>query len=440
MLMVYLCIVGVLLFIQYIYNKQYVTILVGIFFILFLELPNLEELKYSVVSLVQKIYSNETIIVFTIIISLLYLISELFIVLGFQRDFLHFLNKKSKKSQKVYMHLLGLLSTNIDNTDLMMDDENQAIHNSSAFIVSTLNVFSVPFLTSLFMITSVFSNLFDVATIFLVIMTTNFFALFWFIKRIIDIKKNAKIEYRYYQERLIQKNSVSEHQNYKYGGQKWMLLRILLYVIIAFGSIFLIDKAEYSIIGFLILVFADLFISSEFFVFKKKNIDEKLIYILIFNGFKKIFSDIIVIILGMMFVITASDILLKFGDFSYLENIGLFGLLIFVAGLITFRTRHYTLGIVLTIPVLYLIVNSFVLQNSGQIAVVFFLAAIYISQHLSILKIDVKKRSTIIDFGFQLLVVIICYISFALFYNVFYTLILLSILLLIYATYIIKKI
>ncbi|MGL5020536.1 MAG: hypothetical protein ACRC5R_00715 [Mycoplasmatales bacterium] len=438
MFVIYLIIIAALVFVQYVYNKQYITILLGVFLLLYIKFPNFENFKYSLIALTQKVFLNEDVFKFTILISLLYLISELLIILGFQKLFVFHLNKRTTKQQKNYMHTLAIISTNIDSSDILRGNENEDVYNSSSFIVSTISFLSIPFLTTVFLIFSIFGQAINSSTI-VAIICANFYAIFWFLKRFIDFKYDVNIKYSYYLERLLQKDNHSENQLEVYKKGKWLSIRIVIYFVVSIILSFVINDFSYGIFSFLILIFIDLFMCAEFFVFSKKHIDEKLIYSSLFNGSKKIFYDVIIIVLGIMFVITASDYLVKFTTFNHSENIILFIFSIIIGVVITYITKKYTIGIILTLPLISVVFSSLSIQNFEMVGLVLFISSIYMAQHFSILKIDFKNKITIIDLSYQIIVVVCCNVLYAFTSDLIISLTLLVAFVLIYRKYVITK-
>ena len=438
MFVIYLIIIAALVFVQRTYNKQYITILLGIFLLLYIKFPNFENFKFSLITLTQKVFLDEDVFRFTILISLLYLISELLIILGFQKLFVFHLNKRTNKQQKKYMHILALLSTNVDSSDMLLGNENEDVYNSSSFIVSTISFLSIPFLTTVFLILSIFGQSINYTTIIAIIFA-NFYAIFWFFKRFIDFKYEVNIKYSYYLDRLLQKDNHSENQLQVYKKGKWLAIRIGIYFVLSFILGFLVNDFSYGVFSFLILIFIDLFMCAEFFVFSNKHIDEKLIYSSLFNGSKKIFYDVISIILGIMFVITASDYLVRLTAFNHSENIILFIFSIILGAVITYITKRYTIGIILTLPLISVVFSSLSIQNFEMVGLILFISSIYMAQHFSILKIDLKNKNSIIDLGYQVIVVVCCNILYAFTSDLILSLALLVIFIVIYLKYVITK-
>jgi hypothetical protein len=438
MTLVYVFIIALLLYIQKVYGKKLLTILSGIVILLIITITSSDSLKYIVVTLTQKVITDEYVIKYILIITLLYLISELLIVLGFQNILLDLIEGRSVNRQKFYMHLLSTISTNVDNDYLLTDDQNRNAYESSAFINSMLNIISIPFLTIVLLIMSVISQETEINLFILLLISTNFFAIFWFFKRTIDFKNDITIDYQYYEDHLIKKGNHADVQSVSYNGFKFFFVRNVVYLLVAISTGFYFQQVALFLITFLSLVFIDLFIIAEFFVFNHKEIEEKIIYVSIFNGIKKVFNDVITILAGMMFVILASDLLLKYTGFSNTQNLNLFILSIGFCFFVTYFTKNYIFGLIFTTPLISLIYSNYLVDSFSINILILFVAVLTIAQHMAIIKVSLTNRDGLIDLFYHMGATAITYIIFIISSNIFWAFLAMFIFLVVYRYIIIK--
>jgi len=438
MTLVYIFIVSALLYIQKVYGKKLLTILSGIAILLVITITNVDNLRYIIVTLSQKVITDEYVIKYIAIITLLYLISELFIVLGFQNIILDLIDGKSSNRQKFYMHILSIISTNVDNDYLLANETNRSTYESSSFINSMLNIISIPFLTVTLLVMSVIGQGAEINFFIILMISTNFFAIFWFFKRTVDFKNGIEIEYEYHVDHLIKKGNHAQVQSVTYNGFRLFFIRNIVYLIAAISVGIFYTQMSMFLIVFLTLVFIDLFISAEFFVFNNKEIEEKLIYVSIFNGIKKVFNDVIVIIAGMMFVILASDLLIKYTGFSNTQNLYLFILSLVFCFFVTYLTKNYIFGLIFTAPLISTIYSIYLVDSFSINILILFIGVITVAQHMSIIKVNFTKKQDLIDLVYHIMSTIVTYTVFITFGSILLAFATLALLLVGYRYIIIK--
>ncbi len=437
MIFYYILIVLLILYIQKQYANETLSLIVGVFFLITTKSDSLLDFRLSLTSSIKKLLFSEQVLMFLLIFILVLLISELTLFLGVQRRIEKTIDTKSRFIRKTYMHLFSSLSSNLEVEDTYFGDKYGTIFRSSAFIMSTLNIFALVPITSYFVVLIIFDSFSSQQLIFFLFFS-NYFAIYWFFKRIIDFRHATNIEYKYDEDKLSLKTKTKFRYDYYVSDHKLFSYRYLIYLTIGIGAFYYFNNFLIGAIFCLILIFLDLLMIAVLFAFHHQEIDELFLYELLVSGSKKLLKNVTNILLGILFVLIATELLTSFSYLLVSETLILYIVLGVVGVIGTYYTKNVTLVIILVVPIFYLLYRGNISGTLEIQLISIYITFLFMVRHFSLIHINLKNRLFRVDFIYQLIVIFTAYTTLFITKNILLGLIPVFISLLIYNFIIVK--
>lgn len=368
------------------------SLLATLLLLIFCQSFSLADIAVDTIALLSDVILTKAFLVLIIILILISCITEMILFLGQHHIIEDKITKRSTFVQKSYVHIISAFSTNVNfrSSDLVGKYNN--IFDSSSFLMSSLTLISVPFLMIFFYFFPTLINFGNLTIVSLALIFTNYFAIFWFIKRIIDFRHNREREYNYHPHLLVMEDKHVKPINQRVLFSKFFI-RAIIYGVIFIALIIMtpINVLIGSMI-YLLAVFIDLFISIELFAYRYKLVREKDIYLRLYYATKKITNNLFTFIVGMLLITEATN-LLKENTFYNNEGLILMVIAFAILSIIfTYYTSSFVTGLIVSIPILNIFMLNFPFAND-YFSIVFILqGAILFTYFLSILHINFKDK------------------------------------------------
>ena len=340
---------------------------------------------------------------------MLYLISEMVIILGLHKNLDTLFVKFKKKNQKISTHILSMFGSNFDLSKIDVLIKFKRIYEQSGFLNQSLNIMSLDMIVIFALMISVFGS--NASGMYFLFIATNFFALFWFIKRILDFAFDFFIDYKHDARNIDKQITVTEETNVTYPFMTELIIRFIVYFLITFVVVYLI-KVNIIVAGFYLLtvIFIDMFVCAEKFSRSLKPYTEEFILTSVKTAFINVITHVSLLLVGIIYISVISKIFTGTAFISIFNGTSFIILLFLLTILITAFLKDSTLTFILVFPILAMMFEN--AYNYEQMYFVLPLIGVGIfTEHITVVKITRSKR-VIIDFIMQIGVAIGCYILF----------------------------
>lgn len=418
MLLIYILLCLFFIFLLKETKKLNVSLFLALILLIFSQSLSVPTMIIDFITLISDVVISKTFIILIAILILINCITELIMFLGQHELVEKYISKKSTFIQKTYVHIISAFSTNINFRSSELVAENQNIFDSSSFLMSTLLIISIPFLMIFFYFFPTLLSLGNLTVVCVALVLTNFFAIFWFIKRIVDFKLGRDRTYNYYSDLLVHEEkrvrSANQKILFKNFFKRAFVFVLLVSGIIAFTSINLMFGAFI----YLVIIFIDLFITVEIFSFKTKLVSEKKIYMRLFFAVKKMVKNLVSFIFGMLFIAEATNLL---SDFTFYNNeslVFLFVTFTCVSVTATYYTKNYVTGFIIAIPIINIFVLNYPFFEEYFILIFVLQGAVLFSYFLSIIHINISDKTLIREITFMFLTCVIAYLLLVIFSSI----------------------
>lgn len=402
MLTIFIIVVLLIAYAFRIFKHENLVLFTSIFFLLILGGSTITGSIVLYIKQLQTILSYNFVVY--IILVAIYLISELMLLLGMHKYIEQKIIHTNEKIQKLYVLGMSIFSTNIVLGDSYIIKKYPSIFYTNSFILSTVNVISVTFLTISIFVAIIFDN--GSENFFYLFLASNFFAIFWLIKNVIDIITSNNIEIDYNEKRtiLLESSNVGSVVHYKNYNDLLYSFPIYFITLLTLCYIFKIQMLIGVCTALIFLLF-HLFIKSQLFVYKTKSLEEKIIYQVLVVGFVSVFKQLILII-NSMILITIFDKFFMTG--IYLNQVILYYLILLIMSIaifITLYSKRFEFGLITLIPIFYLVTVKSTFVN---IHLYYLLIGILIFvKHISI--INYKNKKIVLQYLIGFIASTMCY-------------------------------
>lgn len=365
-----------------------------------------------------------------ILLIIIYLISELILLLGFQK----FVEQKmvflNERWQKLYVLIMSILSTNIVLDDSYIIKKYPSIFYTNSFLLSTLNPLSITYLTVVIIVSSVFMT--EYGNFSLIFLVTNFFALFWFVKNIIDIIFDNDVKLDFNLKRTVLKESNNDAQVTHYNDYKNILVTLPIYTtLLLIVAFFTNVSVAFSTVIILLLLLIQLFIKAQQFAVKSRYVIEKSIYRVLYSGFVSVFKRIFLILNSVILLEVIKKIFLLDLILTSRQYVIVFIIFSILAFVITLYSKRFEFGLICIIPVLYLSASEELFVN--MILFSFIISLILYVKHLMI--VNLKDPTTVAEYLIGFLAACCCYITILVTSSLYITLLIFLIIVVVYVVY-----
>ncbi len=311
-------------------------------------------------SLFDNFKNIEFIINLIVLLSLIYLINELLNFTNFSKSFDNFMNNKIKKFKDYIFLFLSAFNSNVDfSSSKLLTEYN--FYNYS-FLMSSINVISILSLEILFIIIFINSSY---SYIWLNFFLLNFFVFIWIFKKILDIKNDNVIKYKYksyYKKVFLNKHKdngdIEYDSKYNLNYKKVLtILSITILLLFVFVLIFNIDLFS-TILLFFLTIFILLTIYIYFLIYKTSFISEKKFYVNLFSNLKFLLNHLVEILLALIFLHSNLIIYNIFNNSSLNNSLFIFIFIIILSIIFTILSYSYMLPLVLVTPLTLAYLNN----------------------------------------------------------------------------------
>lgn len=357
----------------------------------------------NIIALFSQVVLSKSLLILILILVLINCITELILFMGQHHLLEESIAKKSPFVQKTYVHLISSLSTNVNFRNSKLINDNINIFESSSFLMSTLMVISIPFLMVFFFVYPTFVATGDLSNLVLALLVSNFFAIYWLVKRIIDFKFEKNHKYYYHTKHLLLEEDHVAHVNETVVLKNFFMRALIVTAIVVVISLVTSINLLILVILALVFIFVDLFINVEIQAYKVKDIREKDLYYRLFYAIKKITSNLATFILGVLFIYEATALL---NSESYYEFSGLIiMLLVFVLlGVVaTYYTKKYIIGFLITIPLFSIFMLNYPFSGDYYLLILIIQGVIMFTYFLSIMHIDFRNMKQLKELSYMAL-------------------------------------
>lgn len=416
---------SVLVFVMIIiFKKPRTTIFLSAISVLLLQSDSLIDGFFRIISIISQYFISYNFVLLLIFIVLIFLISELLVILNLTNTIENYIIKKGPKTQALYVHIISVFSSNFDFSKSQVVNKNNKELFTNSYLAQALNLFSIENII-IFIYISVILNQSTLSTL-LLIAITNFFAIFWFIKIIIDIKlkKTNKIKTDY-QIIVSNVNSVNH---------KVILIRYSLYVIIALISSFVLDiNILFQMVFVSLVILIDLIINLEVSIYKDRAFSEMDVINSLKVSSKRFIGEITYLLVGSFYLLVMSE-WTRTNGFLSPNGVVLVVLLITCLGMFfVYFLKNINISLILVLPFLALINWGTLVHSTSYTALYFMLGSIIFVEHLLVNHFYNSKIREILDN--IVLLVAACISYFILFFtqSMLYSYLSLGIILILYA-------
>ncbi len=311
-------------------------------------------------SLFDNFKNIEFIINLIVLLSLIYLINELLNFTNFSKSFDNFMNNKIKKFKDYIFLFLSAFNSNVDfSSSKLLTEYN--FYNYS-FLMSSINVISILSLEILFIIIFINSSY---SYIWLNFFLLNFFVFIWIFKKILDIKNDNVIKYKYksyYKKVFLNKHKdngdIEYDSKYNLNYKKVLtILSITILLLFVFVLIFNIDLFS-TILLFFLTIFILLTIYIYILIYKTSFISEKKFYVNLFSNLKFLLNHLVEILLALIFLHSNLIIYNIFNNSSLNNSLFIFIFIIILSIIFTILSYSYMLPLVLVTPLTLAYLNN----------------------------------------------------------------------------------
>ncbi len=311
-------------------------------------------------SLFDNFKNIEFIINLIVLLSLIYLINELLNFTNFSKSFDNFMNNKIKKFKDYIFLFLSAFNSNVDfSSSKLLTEYN--FYNYS-FLMSSINVISILSLEILFIIIFINSSY---SYIWLNFFLLNFFVFIWIFKKILDIKNDNVIKYKYksyYKKVFLNKHKdngdIEYDSKYNLNYKKVLtILSITILLLFVFVLIFNIDLFS-TILLFFLTIFILLTIYIYILIYKTSFISEKKFYVNLFSNLKFLLNHLVEILLALIFLHSNLIIYNIFNNSSLNNSLFIFIFIIILSIIFTILSYSYILPLVLVTPLTLAYLNN----------------------------------------------------------------------------------
>lgn len=396
-----ICLILVLIYMRF--KSINIALIIMLALLILVQSSSINMFVTNIIALFSQVVLSKAFLILVLILVLINCITELILFMGQHHILEEQIAKQSPFVQKIYVHLASSLSTNVNFRTSKVINENLNIFESSSFLMSTLMVISIPFLMVFFFIYPTFAATGDFSNIVVALLVSNFFAIYWLAKRIIDFKFERNHKYYYHTKHLLLEEDHVTHVNETIF-LKWFFMRSLVVAIVVI-LLSLVTDINFLIFALLALVFifVDLFINVEVQAYKTKSIREKDLYYRLFYAIKKITSNLATFILGVLFISEATALLNSESYYEFNGLIIMMFIFVILGVVATYYTKKYIVGFLIAIPLFSVFMLNYPFSSDFYLLILIIQGVLMFTYFLSIIHIDFKNTKQLKELSYMAL-------------------------------------
>lgn len=398
MIYFYLFLIFLIIICIKIFNDSKIIVLIVPFFLLaMINNFNFKVTVLKYIDIFDQEIINDNFILLIIAIGLIYVISDLLIMLGITTLLDKVLFKLNNNVLIIFVHIVSIFKDNIDLRNSNIVNKFISIYDKS----TNVNVYLNPF--SSFMLTFyAFTILVDYDNkLFSFFYISNFFIIVWFLKKLLN----------YY---LFEKNLVIEEKDIIiydiYPFLNALLVRLSIYLVSIIGIKFVFN-IEFFLLLFLItvIIFIDVFVCCIHFSATSKSIEETQIYQTLNDTVFKLINPVFDFISCIMFIVIFSTYL---NEKVFITNVSIDINTVIVVGIIVILTlilNNNLYMLTFLFPILIVMSSQFILTKDILICISFLISLIF---YISYVFVDLKAKFNFDDLFYILSIFVIYFVYY----------------------------